>query len=459
MSFTTRSPRGHRRRPAAAIEPIGKQRRVGDLLGVLAGFGLGIVLITELQHVTAESVSTSGSALTLIGRVTGMVGTYGMILTLFLVARIPWLEREAGFDRTVSWHRKLAPYSLFLIAVHVITIVLGYAFLEGATWPSEVWSLLTTVRWILPATAGLVLLMAAGITSYRKVRSRMSYETWWVIHIYTYLAVVLSYAHQVTLGNAFLTHPLAAQAWLALTATAVASLVLFRWVLPIVRGLRHQLHVYAVVPEGPGIVSVWLTGRNLHRLKAAGGQFFCWRFLTRDLWWHAHPYSLSAPPDGKYLRITVKDLGDHSSALATIAPGTRVIAEGPYGAFTAERRNGNEVVLIGAGVGITPIRAVLEELPADAKVTVLYRARSHDEVVLRRELDTLAQRPNTTVQYLVGSRREHPMDARTLQRLAPHVATSDIYICGPASLTEQVRYAAQVLGIPSSHIHEEAFAF
>lgn len=455
MSSTTRSPRDHRRQGSSAT-PSGRQRRVGDVTAALAGFGLGVVVIAEVRDVQFGSAA---QILTFTGRVTGLVGAYAMVLSLFLVARIPILEREVGLDRLVQWHRKLAPYSLLLIVVHVVTIVLGYSALEGNSWATEVISLVTETRWILPAAAGTGLLLLAGITSYRRVRRRMAYETWWVIHLYTYLAVVLAFAHQVTLGNAFLGQPLAANAWLALTAAAVGSLVVFRWAMPVIYGLRHQMRVHAVVQESPGTYSVWMSGRSMHQLSAAGGQFFCWRFLTRELWWHAHPYSLSAPPHGDYLRITVKDLGDHSRALASIAPGTRVLAEGPYGAFTADRRHGDRVVLVAGGVGITPVRAILEELPPTAHVDVLYRARSHDEVVLRRELDTLAERPHTTVHYLVGSRREHPMDARSLLRLAPYVASSDIYICGPQSLTEHVRAAAEVLGVPDSHIHDEAFAF
>lgn len=463
MSFTTRGPRGahlHQSERVITTAPAnGKPRAVSNALSLLAGLGLGIALAAEVRFASAETFASTGATLTFAGRLTAMAGTYAMLLTLFLVARIPVLEREVGLDQTVRWHRTLAPWALALITAHVVLTVLGYAMTQQTSALGQMWSLVTTTRWVLPATAGFLLLMTAGVTSYRLVRSRMAYETWWVIHLYTYIGVALAYVHQVMLGNAFIGHPLAASLWLAFTAAAIGCLVLFRWILPIVRGLRFGLRVHAVVDEGPGVVSVWLTGRNLRKLDAVGGQFFAWRFLTREMWWHANPYSLSAPPDGRYLRITVKDLGDHSSAVRHIAPGTRVIAEGPYGAFTAHRRHGDHVVLIAGGVGVTSVRAVLEELPHDAVVDVLYRARSHDEVVLKRELDQLGQRPHTTVRYLVGTRREHPMDAKSLLRLAPGIRESDVFICGPESLREQVRHAAQVLGVPDSHIHDEAFAY
>ena len=91
-----------------------------------------------------------------------------------------------------------------------------------------------------------------------------------------------------------------------------------------------------VTAEAPGVVSIYLSGRDLDALDAQSGQFFLWRFLTPDRWWKAHPFSLSAAPTKRGLRITVKDLGDDTHALQHVRPGTRVFAEGPYGTFTAD---------------------------------------------------------------------------------------------------------------------------
>ena len=92
------------------------------------------------------------------------------------------------------------------------------------------------------------------------------------------------------------------------------------------------VRVVGVDAGGPGVVSILLRGRRLDRLPVAGGQFLQWRFLRRGLWWQAHPYSLSAAPAGDLLRITVKDLGDHSAGLAPPAARARAVAiEGPYG--------------------------------------------------------------------------------------------------------------------------------
>ena len=159
--------------------------------------------------------------------------------------------------------------------------------------------------------------------------------------------------------------------------------------------------------------------------------------------------------------MTVKDLGDHSRSVAFLKSGTRVFVEGPYGAFTAGRATRPHVVMVGGGVGITPIRAMMDEFKNGVQLDVIYRASREEDLVLKSELDYFVANSGglTRVHYLVGSRREHPMDAAALKALVPRIADSDIYICGPGPLVETVKEAAADLGVPKNRFHDEAFAF
>jgi len=126
-----------------------------------------------------------------------------------------------------------------------------------------------------------------------------------------------------------------------------------------------------------------LTGRHLDRLHARAGQFFGLRFLTPRLLWQLHPFSLSEAPDGQSLRITIKISGDFTRAISTITPGTRVLAEGPFGHLTDAVRRRPGVALIAGGIGVTPLRALLEEMPGD--IVLLYRVTREEEVLFRDE--------------------------------------------------------------------------
>src|SRR4051794_22068396 len=338
-----------RRRPARR-RPV-----VVDVLAAAAGIGLGITLGLAVTAESAGSLAAPGGIATALGRLTGLLAAYAMIVVVLLVARVPPLERAIGQDRLVAWHRRLGPWPLYLLLAHPGLITVRHAGAANAGVLHEIGQLLLTYPGILAATAGSIALFAAGISSYRLARRRMAYETWWSVHLYTYLALFLSFSHQIDTGASFVGHPVARLWWTALWLGTLAVVVASRIGLPVWRSLRHRVRVVGVTPEGPGVVSVLLRGHRLDRLPVAGGQFFQWRFLRRGLWWQAHPYSLSAAPAGDLLRITVKALGDHSAGPRRLRPGTPVVIAGPYGTFTADTATRERLLLVGAGVGTAPI--------------------------------------------------------------------------------------------------------
>jgi len=432
-----------------------------DWAALLLGAGLGLTLALQMTTVRGSDFESFYAVVATVSRLLALIGTYFAIVGIFLVARIPWVERGVGHDRLVTWHRKLGPWSLYAIGLHVFLIVLSFAGQDGIPLYKEMWTFLTTFEWMWFALVGFLLMVMAGVTSYKKARAKMSYETWWLVHILTYGAVAASFMHQVINGQMFIGHPLNRAYWTGLYVAMAAAILYWRFWVPLFRSLKVNLKVEKVVIEGPGVVSVIMRGRNLDSLGAVGGQFFGWRFLSKGHALMSHPYSLSAAPTKNHLRITVKDLGDHSRTLAFLKPGTRVFVEGPYGAFTAGRSTQPHVVLVGGGVGITPVRALMDELKGGAQLDVIFRASKEEDLVLKAEMDYLAHNSNGSIRihYLVGPRKNHPMDARSLKALVPQFADSDIYMCGPEPLCSAVRKAAEDLGVPKNRIHDEAFAF
>lgn len=389
----------------------------------------------------------------------GLVGAYLMLIVVLLAGRIPVIERTLGQDRLTRWHRRLAPWSLVIIALHGVLITLGYARLARNGALHQFWMLLITYPGMLTATTAFVLLLAAGLTSARIARRRMRYETWWVVHLYTYLALALAFSHQLATGASFVGHPAARIFWTALWISTAGTVAVYRILLPVWRTLLHGLRVVSVDPVAPGVVSVTVRGRFISRLPVSGGQFLQWRILARGLWWQAHPYSLSALPDPPFLRFTVKDAGDHSRLLAGLRPGTRLAIEGPYGAFTRDARSSDRIALIGAGVGVTPLRALLEDLPRHVDATLIVRAGHRAELILIEELRRLMGYRRGRMHELLGPRERVAMDAATLSRLIPDVRRRDVYICGPAGFTGDVMRSLRSLGVPEHRIHHESFAF
>ena len=159
------------------------------------------------------------------------------------------------------------------------------------------------------------------------------------------------------------------------------------------------------------------------------------------------------------MRITVKDLGDHSGDLARIRVGTPVFIEGPYGRFTADAAGGHKFLLIGAGVGATPLRSLLQDLEEHADVAVLLRGSDEASLVLRDEIAREVERRDGRVWEALGPRSrltitaEHPA-----ARAMPDLAERDVFICGPDDFTESIAAACRAGGVTADRIHYESFA-
>ncbi|HEX8864615.1 MAG TPA: ferric reductase-like transmembrane domain-containing protein [Lentzea sp.] len=401
------------------------------------------------------------TGLTSLGRLTGLLGSDLLLVQVLLMARLPVLERAYGQDRLVKVHRTVGFTSFNLVLAHLVLITWGYAAGDLTRTPAELWDLVTDYPAMLLATAGTACLILSVITSVKAARAKLRYESWHLLHLYGYLGVGLALPHQLWTGQEFLTSTAATVYWWSLWAAAALAVLVWRVALPLWRNGRHRLRVTKVVPEGDGVVSVHLTGRNLDRLTARAGQFFGWRFLNRPGWTRGNPYSLSAAPDGRSLRITVR------AELDQVGPGTPVLFEGPFGRLTERVRTRRGVALIGAGVGVAPLRALAEELDyAPGEAVLLHRFR--DRPLFEEELGVLAKARGLRVVDLPGHRRSPrswlgphaPVDDVTaLRRLVPDLAERDVYVCGPADWSEAVRWAAVAVGVPEERFHVEEFSW
>ncbi|GAA1263846.1 ferredoxin reductase family protein [Saccharothrix xinjiangensis] len=423
----------------------------------MAGAGLAVVPAANAAVVLVlfARAGASANALILLGRLTGLFGALLMAFQLLLVARLPWLDRRLGMDRLTSWHRWVGFSLLWLLVAHAVLVTTGYASLASLPPVDELVSPATTVEGVLRAVVALLPVAVVGGVSARFARRRMAYETWHFVHLYAYVAVVLAFSHQVAVGTTFTSSPFATAYWWTLWGLAPGAVLAGRVVLPLRRNLRHRLRVAAVVPESDDVVSVHVTGRDLDRLPARAGQFFLWRSLTRDRWWQANPFSLSAAPDGRSLRLTAKALGPGSASLRSLRVGTRVFAEGPYGAFTALHRTRPNTLLVAGGVGATPVRALMEELTGH--VVLVYRVTREQDAVLLDELRGLAHARGAVLHVVTGPTRDDPLGPGPLGRAAPDARDRDVFVCGPPGMTAAVLRALRELGVPRRQVHAERF--
>jgi ferredoxin-NADP reductase/DMSO/TMAO reductase YedYZ heme-binding membrane subunit len=397
-----------------------------------------------------REVHDAAGLLTSLGRLTGLLGALLSLAMLLLLARVPVLG-EVPLDRVTAWHRRTGTTCVALLVAHTVLITAGYALQDDSPLGREVGHLLADYSGVALGTAGLALLVAVAVTSAGAARRRLSARAWHAIHLTAYLGIALGFSHQLATGHEFARQPVARAYWWALYIAAAAAVIGTRVVRPLVVSRRHRLRVLAVHDEAPGVVSIEIGGRRLDRLPARSGQFLYWRFLAPGLWHRARAYSLSRAPDGRTLRITVR------RGPLLPRPGTRVIAEGPAGGLTEAARSRPSVAMIAGGVGIAPIRALLEDMPAE-DIAIVYRATDPRTVLFRAELDELAARRGATLHYVLGDRgADGALSPERLRELIPDLAERDVFVCGPESMTVAARASLQAAGVPRRQIVAEGF--
>ena len=396
----------------------------------------------------------------LVAHVTGMAAGYGAAIMLILMSRAPWLEHGIGADRLARWHAWAGPLVIMFTVVHVIAAVAAWADASPLDRMAAVKNVLS-LPGVLTALLGTAILVLIGLASLRAVRRRLSYEQWHFLHLLTYLAVGLGFAHQLA-GPDLAGRRWLQIAWALLYTYAYALVLRWRVLQPFFQLWRHRLRVEDVRQESADVMSMLMSGRHLDELRAQPGQFFRWRFLTRETWRSAYPFSLSAPPTRNRLRITVWARGAGTRRLFDIPRGTLVFAEGPYGAITSRRVRRPRVLLIAGGVGITPMRALFEAIDLPGKdVTLVYRASNEQNLVLKHELDEIAERSGARVVYLVGpsSDSRNDMSAHALNRIVGDLSDHDVYLCASPGLAARVRSSLMDRGFPRHQLHEERFSF
>lgn len=417
------------------------------------------------------SVGSVGGFLTTFGRLTGLISSALLLVQVFLMARIPLIEQAWGQDRLVRSHRLVGFTSFTLMLAHVVLITLGYA----ATTPLGLWGTIVdfTLNYpgMLLAIAGTLALCMVVVTSIRRARARLRYESWHLIHLYGYLGAGLALPHQLWTGADFLSSTVSTVFWWTLYGSALSAVLVYRVALPLLVSRHTRLRVVDVRAEAPDVTTVTVGGRGINELGAQAGQFFNWRFLDGNGWTRANPYSLSAAPTDDTLRITIKHLGDGSSRLAGLPVGTKVLVEGPYGRMHAGVRTRPKVLLMGAGIGITPMRALLEAMPqGSGDVTVLHRISRRADLVLADEIDQLAAERGARYVIVDGHRvpgratwlpaqAAHLTDVEGLLQVVPDVADREVYICGAAGWMAAAEAAVKGAGVPAAAIHIEHFAY
>jgi predicted ferric reductase len=395
-----------------------------------------------------------------VGQLTGLLAGLAALGGLALASRLGGLERRYGLDRMIGWHRYTGMVAVFALLVHVVALLTAYSLRSGRNPVSQMISL-AGQPWMPTALVGGALMLLVALTSWRRIKVRMSYETWYYLHLLGYLSVALAVGHVLTMGSDFVGNVWAQAWWIGLYVAVGLMFVLGR-ALPLLRSLARPLRVTAVERLGDGAISIWVGGRAVHSMHASAGQFFSLRFGVPGLWWQSHPYSLSHQPLTDGLRFTFHARGDDAEAFARIRPGTRVWLQGPYGTMGAHVARHTKVAMIAGGSGIAPLRAILDDLALRHAPVVILRVSARNQAWFVHELEyLLAQRGGRL--HLIAGRRDSllvdPFASDALLAMVPDIADRSVFVCGPTAMSRAASRGLRASGVPAQRIHTERYEY
>lgn len=408
-----------------------------------------IVTVAFWWNGSGSALLQTGNQLAAFGLLAGLLAQVLLLTELVLISRISFIEQAFGFDKLNQLHRWLG-YSLGLaILIHPILMIWAGAAATGTSAVQQAQTLASAGGHIFNAFLGVALLILAIIISVPIIRKKLKYEAWHFGHLLMYVAIGLVFGHQVE--GTDVGAGIALYYWLVLNFGIFALLIAYRFLKPVFLYQRHKFHIEKVVAETPNVYSVYITGRNLEKFKFNPGQFLHVSFLTKGMW-APHPFSISQAYNGQNIRISVKASGDHTNKINLLTPGTKVFLEGPFGRFTPAVAKTNKYLFIAGGIGITPIRAMIEILAREqADMLLLYGNRTEQDIAFKDELSKLI--PNT--QNIIGDR----IDEAKIKQLVPDLVSRDVYLCGPPAMMDSIINILKRLGVKSSYLHYEKFAY
>lgn len=397
-----------------------------------------------------------------VGRLCGLLATYCALVQFIVMGRIGWLEPIFGLDRLAIFHRRNGIAAISLILLHAWLMMFTHTQLIGS---ADIFAILQVPYVWMAMLAETLFIATVGLSIYI-VRKHLKFETWYAVHLLNYAAIALVPWHQLTNGGDFLTNPVFAYYWITLYAVTAVSVLYWRFGMTLLKFLSHDFTVERVVHQAPRATSVYIKAKRLEKFKAKAGQFVLVRFLKRPFVWQEHPFSLSRLPNGQTLRLTIRQTGDFTNMIPHLKPGTKVWVSGPFGAFTHNLQRTNKLVYIAGGIGITPIRSMVEDQARrgeSGNAILLYGNRTLEETVFWDELTLLGKQIAMPIYNVLSDQKDYSgehgfIDGEKIKRLVPDVAERDVFLCGPPAMMWGIIAQLKELGVPANQVHYERFS-
>jgi predicted ferric reductase len=422
----------------------------GNLIAIIALWWLG----------SGPLITTGDNASIFIGlgRLVGLLAEFFILIQLILIGRIRMVERLFGFDKLNRIHRLIGYTWAICVPLHPLLLTLGYAMTSNVSLWSQLVDFIFNWEDVWKAIVGLILMIGIIIVSISIIRKKLRYETWYFTHVFMYLGIFLVFQHQIKNGDTSV--GIFLQYWLIVNFSVFGLVLIYRFMRPLYLAWKHQFTIEKIVEENSIVASVYISGKHIEQYHFEAGQYAHITFLAWGKW-YTHPFSFSAAPNENYLRLSIKRSGDFTKQIQQLPVHTRVIIDGPFGVFTERSAITKKFLFIAAGIGITPIYALIESLSKrQADMVLLYGNKNKEQAIFIDELQTLPVKKHLifSQEEIRGYEHGH-IDKEKVIRLVNDIKDRDVYICGPDGFMQETIQTVIDLGVPKKQIHFERFGY
>ena len=399
---------------------------------------------------------------------TGMLTLVFLMLTLLVTP----LRKITGWNWLIFSRRTFGLYAFFYACAHFsIFFALDRSFSLSSTLTE-----MLKRKYLIIGSIGLFSMVPLAVTSTNGMIKRMGATRWHALHRLVYLAAICGVIHYYMQVKADVRLPLAfAGVLTVLLGYRIAMRQNKPAQAPALRGKiwSGPLRVSRIIRETPEVRTFRFTSPNAGPLpfQHQPGQYLVVSPMISGRQVN-RPYTISSSPTKPdYCEITVKreENGHVSRHLHdTLREGDTLNISAPTGRFIFDGTQARSIVLIAAGVGITPLMAIARYLTDrnwSGDIYFAYAARTPDDIIFRKELDELKTRfPNLHL-HVTLSRAEDTdwtghkgrVTAEFLTKCVPGLPSRLIYICGPNAMMAMTVQVLKDLGVPAEQIKMEEF--
>ena len=393
-----------------------------------------------------------GDFLISLGRLTGLLTELFILVQLVLISRFSFIEKEYGFDKLIKIHKKIGYFLGIFIISHPLLLTIGYAKLNNVNYLNQFINFQTSWEEVFGATIGAIIIILIAIVSIKKIRHKIPYEIWYFSHLPLYIAIAIAFEHQIQTGD--MSQGGAMFYWYTINILFIGILIIYRFIRPAYMFLNHKFVVEKVTKENDNVYSIYINGKNMERYNFKSGQYATLIFMQKNMWFH-HPFSFSDSYNGTGLRFSIKSSGDFTSKIEKINAGTNVWIDGPLGTFTLEKSVKNKYLFIAGGIGITPILSILKSTLEDTDSVLMYSNKTSKEISFKNELENT----NTKIHYFNTSEGDERISIKKIEEICPDYKDRDVYVCGPAQMTNSILKGLKYKKVSSEQIHFEKFDY